>query len=246
MLPKVKVELCDAISNRLVWARGLADDLSLASFLDNGTLPESDFLHCLSENELLQAVKRQVAEERRHFVIRRCFQRFFVATVIDWQESLQTMRLDHELDSPPRCSDAPKLHLSFSSSGNMYLAAASIAQPVGIDIERKRDVENVLGVAQRFFSTEEAAHLAKLPANDRSSHFLVMWTAKEAGLKAIGKGIVSGMNTFTVKSSGLGLNYTLKDAPGSPADWAFGDVDFLEGYRISIVQRICGEPLRLA
>src|SRR3546814_6405959 len=58
----------------------------------------------------------------------------------------------------------------------------------GIDLERQRPRARALEIAERYFSADEAAALAALPAADRSVAFLELWTAKEAVLKALGRG----------------------------------------------------------
>jgi 4'-phosphopantetheinyl transferase len=112
---------------------------------------------------------------------------------------LGSLNIVHQLDTRPQCLDAPELQLSFSSSGLTVVACASTQYSVGVDIEMQRSIENVAPLAQRFFTADEASFIEKLPNADQNIAFLKHWTAKEAGLKAIGKGIVSGLNSFILK-----------------------------------------------
>lgn len=76
------------------------------------------------------------------------------------------------------------LLLSLSHSAEGALAAAATV-PVGCDLEapphRPRDV---LALAQRFFSPDEAARLGSLEPSQRHAAFLAQWTRKEAAYKS--------------------------------------------------------------
>jgi 4'-phosphopantetheinyl transferase len=56
-------------------------------------------------------------------------------------------------------------------------------------------------IARRYFSTTEAEVLAALPALARDAAFLEMWTAKEAVLKAMGRGLAFGLDRLSVSSA---------------------------------------------
>lgn len=92
----------------------------------------------------------------------------------------------------------PTLDFNWSHSGNY--AAVVLARHVapGIDLEQLRERSNALPLAQRFFHPDEAAMLAALPAAQRSAAFLELWTAKEAVLKATGRGIAFGLHRLRV------------------------------------------------
>lgn len=92
------------------------------------------------------------------------------------------------------------IDLNWSHSGDWLIAAyAEGAQiggmRVGIDIELLRPRPKALALAQRFFAPEETAWLATLadqPA--RLQHaFTRLWCAKEAVLKAHGRGLSFGL-----------------------------------------------------
>jgi len=61
--------------------------------------------------------------------------------------------------------------------------------PVGVDIEWIRPGIDMLGIAGRFFTSEEQAFLQAPPAGELAQRFFGLWTRKEALLKAAGLGV---------------------------------------------------------
>lgn len=104
----------------------------------------------------------------------------------------------------PRLDPAHDSSLDFnwSHSGGHALIAIARGIAPGVDIERRRPQPRALPLARRFFAADEAAALAALSEDDRAAAFLDLWTAKEALLKAHGRGIGFGLNRVRVLSTG--------------------------------------------
>lgn len=90
------------------------------------------------------------------------------------------------------------LDFNWSHSGEQALIAIARGTAPGIDIERVRDRPRALQVAERYFLPREIAMLAALPQSRRSCAFLQLWTAKEAVLKALGRGIAFGLERLEI------------------------------------------------
>jgi phosphopantetheine--protein transferase-like protein len=221
----------------ITWVPPPAPGIAIAAFFDDGKWNENDLLPCLADTERRKAGQLPDPAERRHFILRRCFQRVFLMTVLDWKGALPDLRIEHRLDTQPFCPDAPAYRLSFSSSGSTALACASRNHSVGIDIEKIRAIENVTQLAQRFLTDEEAALVSKCPTDEQNMRFLQIWAAKEAGLKAIGKGIVSGLNTFLVTRANYkpGIEFTGELKTGIP--WTLKYLDFLPQHVVAVVHK---------
>jgi 4'-phosphopantetheinyl transferase len=93
------------------------------------------------------------------------------------------------------------LGFNWSHSGNHALIAIGRHITPGIDVERVRERPRALAIAERFFSAGEVAGLAGLPPARHALAFLELWTAKEAVLKALGRGIAFGLDRLSVASS---------------------------------------------
>ncbi|MDQ6647259.1 MAG: 4'-phosphopantetheinyl transferase superfamily protein [Pseudomonadota bacterium] len=92
------------------------------------------------------------------------------------------------------------LGFNWSHSGEHALIAVGRHISPGIDIETQRDRPRALEIARRYFTAEEAAALSRLPVDQRHFAFLELWTAKEAVLKALGRGIAFGLHRLSIAS----------------------------------------------
>ncbi len=93
------------------------------------------------------------------------------------------------------------LDFNWSHSGDHALIAVARGIRPGIDVERQRPRPRALAIARRFFGIDEARALAALPEEARGAAFLELWTAKEAILKAHGRGIGYGLERLRILST---------------------------------------------
>ena len=95
----------------------------------------------------------------------------------------------------PELAHRADVHFSLSHSGSWAVCALS-AQPVGVDVELPRCS---IAVARRHFHPEELAQATDADALCR------LWTAKEAFVKALGRGLTIPLNSFRVQLEPLTL-----------------------------------------
>lgn len=93
---------------------------------------------------------------------------------------------------------ADTLDLNWSHSGDCALVAIGRGVAPGIDVERRRPRPRALELAQRYFHPAETAWLTAQPADRREEAFLALWTAKEAVLKALGRGLAFGLHRLEI------------------------------------------------
>jgi len=219
----------------LIWHKALQAGTALATFTDDAAMPDAALMDCLSPIEKEKAAGLHDRVEFRHFIARRCFQRLFICGVVAFNKAPAQLSLIHRRDMPPQCLDAPGLSLSFSSSGPTAIACARQDGVVGIDVERVRPIENAVALAGRYFTPGEADALAATPKAAQGLAFLHCWTAKEAGLKAVGKGIVDGLNTFTVKRKGGALDYRISGPALDGQRWCLEHLEIMPQHVIALV-----------
>jgi 4'-phosphopantetheinyl transferase len=102
---------------------------------------------------------------------------------------------------------AERVHFNVSHSGDLVLVAVSDQRAVGVDVERRRAVERVTALVERWLTAEERRDLERIRgvAGDESEAFLRVWSLKEARLKALGVGIsgAAGAGLETVEAQPL-------------------------------------------
>lgn len=97
--------------------------------------------------------------------------------------------------------------LGFNWSHCGTRAAIAVARDIapGIDVEQRRRSPRALEIAERFFSADETAVLVALSPHERVAAFLEIWTAKEAVLKALGRGLSFGLDRLSIARGADGL-----------------------------------------
>jgi phosphopantetheinyl transferase len=119
-----------------------------------------------------------------------------ICTVPRLHERGHRIRRDRDSTEPkgkPYLKGRPRLE--FSVSHTRCAAAVALAgEPVGVDVERLRDID--LGVAsRRIFGREQALLHASRGAHER---FFDMWTKKKRGLKRLASGCRADLKTCDV------------------------------------------------
>ena len=80
------------------------------------------------------------------------------------------------------------ISFNISHSSDLMLVALSNSCQVGIDLEKEHSLTTKDWIIRQYFSQKDSYFFRNLPAEDRLSAFLLLWTLKEAHSKAIGSG----------------------------------------------------------
>ena len=149
----------------------------------------------VSDDERARARRFRFERDRDRFVARRALLRAVLGRACS--RDPRRLRFAYGPHGKPRLDGA---ETAFSASHSHGLAAFAVARgaEVGIDVERMRDDVDVDGLARRFFAPAEAAALAALAEPERRRAFFAYWTAKEAFVKAIGRGLSYPLDAFVV------------------------------------------------
>src|SRR5262249_50782825 len=107
---------------------------------------------------------------RRFTVARAALRRILAADVGEAPEALVFVEGAH--GKPPR--PGAGLEFTLSPSDELALVAVTRGGPVGVDVERLRDVPDALAIAESHFAPAERAALAAAPDTTRA--FLNGWT----------------------------------------------------------------------
>lgn len=146
------------------------------------------------------------------------------------------LALDRDARGRPRLG--PGHDVSWSHSGDRLLVALAEGVAVGADLERLRHRPRALELARRFFAPGESAWLASLPDPMRDAAFVRLWCAKEAVVKAHGRGIVFGLHRFEVGERDGRMRLLQADPELGPVPaWTLHEFEPLPGYHAALAWR---------
>ena len=128
---------------------------------------------------------------------------------------------------------------SWSHSGELLLLACGRDVRLGVDLERLRSRPRSLELARRFFDPQEADRLDALDPSLQGEAFVRLWCAKEAVLKAHGRGIAFGLERLRFVPEHAGADAPLRleacdPALGRPDDWQLHEWSPDAGYRAAL------------
>lgn len=169
----------------------------------------------LSDDERARQ-QRFVSEElRRRFLAARAGLRMLLGRHLD--RDPRSLAFATGEFGKPRLVGTDQIHFNLSHSEERAVLAISDAE-VGIDLERARPIEHV-DLAKRYFHPNEVAAItaSRDEAEQRRAFFLV-WTLKEAVVKALGTGLSTPLDSFEVAIAAS--RPRLAVAPeGAPQTW---------------------------
>jgi len=107
---------------------------------------------------------------------------------------------------------------------------------VGVDLEYERPRKNALALARRYFHPAEVLWLAaQVDDRARQTAFIRLWCAKEAVLKAHGRGLAFGLDRLQFEERGGVLHLHVCDAAlGIASHWRLRELQPHDGYRAAL------------
>lgn len=115
--------------------------------------------------------------------------------------SNQKIRYSYNIYGKPDWIEDKDFYFNISHSGNWIVCIVGNV-PVGTDIEQIRPIQ--LELISQLFSMEEVMDLNSKTIIERINYFYDLWTLKESYVKAIGTGLSTSLNSFTISKRGEG------------------------------------------
>jgi 4'-phosphopantetheinyl transferase len=233
--PCVDIRAGLSIGEIHVWTARLRDD-------DHTT---AGMLAILDQEERARAAKFSFKRDRTRFIQTHGVVRRIVASYADADAATLTFARNR-FGKPYLVSWAndPDLQFSVSHSSDYCLLALRRDHPIGIDVEKVRDLPQAMGIAQSYFTPRESRALAALQETARRDAFFVLWTHKEATIKRLGIGLAAnlGRAEFDLDPAG-GLRFVGWDGDRSVAQsWSILRLDPAPGYVAAVAS---AHPIRL-
>ena len=160
--------------------------------------PMSELSSILSEEELARARRYRREIDRLRFLASRGGMRRILGDFLGVPP--QDLRFGFGPFGKPYLAwpSDTSVRFNLAHSGSLAILVISEMGEVGVDVEWSRKAVNSSGLANRFFSPQEAAVLSHLPCEEQLNLFLRFWTCKEAVLKAIGVGLTLGLEKVVI------------------------------------------------
>jgi phosphopantetheinyl transferase len=178
---------------------------------DTGMPPLASLLRALPSAEQAEACRYRHEQRARSFALSRLMLRHLLRKHLPDMAALTLLR---ETSGRLALSGTSHWHISLSHCQDRVAVMLAEA-PCGVDIEIFREV-NGPKIAQRYFSLAEQTWLGLLPADEVPQAFLRLWTLKEAGVKALGKGLAHHLANLAFDMTG--------EQPQPVKDGAYADM----------------------
>lgn len=196
-------------------------------------------LLCDAERERANAFK--VPVPRRHFVATRGVLRLLLARYLG--VSAAACRFEYgEFGKPMLAHPASTLRFNVSHSGEQALFAFAEAIDIGVDLEWRRAIPDLVPLASMILSPRQFPRWRQLPPDDRSQALHDAWARKEAVIKAMGAGLSIDLHSLDVGFLPDERSAILQIAdPMGPADgWSLLPLDVGAGYSAAVAARVPG------
>lgn len=124
------------------------------------------------------------------------------------------------------------LSFNLSHSGDRALLAVARHRHVGVDLERVRPIGDIVALARRFLSPEEADRITALVGASRRTAFFRMWTRKEAYVKGLGGNVPADLRRFSILADESGVPRIRRTEleEGRLSSWSVVDLAAPAGY----------------
>lgn len=229
---------------RVNWEDNVLCDHGLNKHVDvwqvdiNESLPHIDKLRdVLTSDEITRANRYLRVTDRDKFIISRGSLRYILSGYLKCPAPAITFRSTKNNKPGISYPPAPNIHFNLSDSADRVVIAVA-SSPVGIDVELINPKFSYQAILNNNFSLHEAAYIN---LDDNFKRFFLLWTRKEAILKATGIGLTDHLKLIP----SLDGRYSLEGAILSTADnWQLSSFEINGGYIATIATSMLKNNLR--
>lgn len=157
----------------------------------------------LAQYQLLLTTEESIKQQRYRFekdrhdaLITRAFVRDTLSHYVDIKP--EDWRFEKGDKDKPEIVNCPiPLRFNISHTKELIICAITLKDDIGCDVEYIERNNDVLNIADRYFSTSEVKELFSLPDEQQRSRFFDYWTLKESYIKAWGMGLAIPLGDFS-------------------------------------------------
>jgi 4'-phosphopantetheinyl transferase len=165
---------------------------------DDITEPEllNQYKSLLSDDETIKQQRYKFSHDRHDALITRAFIRDLLSYYADIAPN--DWRFDKgEKDKPEIVNPPLPLRFNISHTKGLIICAVTLEDDIGCDVENTTRSNDVLAIANRYFSAIETKELFSLPKEQQRHRFFDYWTLKESYIKAWGLGLAIPLKDFS-------------------------------------------------
>lgn len=153
---------------------------------------------CLSIDEVSRAARFKFPDDRSRFVMTRGALRHILGSYLQISPA-EILFQYGQLGKPALAMrHGGVLQFNVSHTKKLAVIAVTTCTDVGVDIESLTRITDHDGLVSRYFCPTEIVTFRELDACSRPIAFLNAWARKEAYLKAIGQGVIKGLDQVCV------------------------------------------------
>lgn len=203
--------------------------------------------HLLSDDELERADRFLCEADRRRFVIARAAMRRILGRYCG--STPRQLVFSHGPKGKPKLCGVPhpcNVKFNLSHSLDAAILAVTLGLEIGADIESTRSDFPVEEIAAHFFSRDEIEALRTVTARERTEAFFSCWTRKEAYVKALGEGLSTPPDSFSVPFGSKAPATLLRAGTDAveTSGWSTYEVEAGEAYKAAVVVEGRGHHLQ--
>lgn len=164
--------------------------------LSEQSAQEKNLMSLLSQDEIDRAKRFKFDIHRQRHIVTRATLRRILARYLALLPA-EIIFFYNKHGKPFLQNNSQQLQFNVSHSDDMAVIAITPEYQIGVDIER---IEQSFkeGVAKRFFSPDEYHDLQQLSDEEKVIAFYRIWAKKEALIKALGEGLYTPLDSFSV------------------------------------------------
>jgi 4'-phosphopantetheinyl transferase len=141
----------------------------------------------LSPDERRYAARFTDARARSQFIVSRAKLRELLGKYAGQEP--RDLRFGMTPEGKPFLSSSREFEFNLTHSGDLVLYGIAHSRPVGVDVERVREMPRAIELARRFMTAEDHERVTAAPPETRDREFLSLWVKREGSGKAYGVGV---------------------------------------------------------
>jgi 4'-phosphopantetheinyl transferase len=205
---------------------------------------DRDGLALLSADEALRAQRFTYERHRLRFVACRVALRRALGIELDTAPASIAFTYGAAGKPAVAAAGTPPLRFNVSHSDGFALLALTRTGEIGVDLEKRRAIDDIPRLAKTAFSATEQLELHAVDPDARMEAFFNGWTRKEAYLKARGDGL-TGLHDFDVSLT-PGARPVLTRVvgrPDEPSRWTLVSFTPIDGFAAALcLESRSGDP----